>query len=510
MPVVFPASELDDAKRLLALIGSFWSNVYHDGDFVASLLHARAQVEAQAQLDFAELLAAVSRFTVHVFHTDNWYFLRLAESEKNATGLAEFDGTYTFQSGLDYDVPVDTAYYAWAVPDALVDARVVLNAVTGATVVLTQGVDFFLTPGVIRFREDPFTNERIAQTDVFENGVVVDRVCGVWVYRGQWDWETVYRQFGYAVADRMTASFAYRDFVNTVFDGLVEGTTRRTIEGLFAALADVALARGTETVEVVAVDARGLVIVTDRTAYRFTRGSTPLVLAGDVVEAGDALVDTVRFFDLNRGQVPEADVVRALAVGRGLLAEGYFQDLVFENKTVPLIVETDAAGYTRVSFEIGGFIADIEKFWDDTHAAGIAAGSTLAMLLDQRTNKTGQPTAKALPATINPFGFLCQNVLRNNAYLVRLKPTRFGPNAPGMTHAKILRKLVPPHTVCIVLVELEADTDTITMDRPGDETTPGYTEVVTTFQGMSASDTIDPLVRVTEAVKCYQIRGRCE
>lgn len=111
----FPASELDQPSRLLEVVGSFWSNVYGGNYLVQSMLHARAQLDAQAHLDLLELIASMSRFNVPVFHTDNWLMLTLVESQRNETdaNLAAYDGTLTYSDAFQarYGVPLPSAYH---------------------------------------------------------------------------------------------------------------------------------------------------------------------------------------------------------------------------------------------------------------------------------------------------------------------------------------------------------------------------------------------------------------
>ncbi len=143
-----------------------------------------------------------------------------------------------------------------------------------------------------------------------------------------------------------------------------------------------------------------------------------------------------------------------LAVGPGMLLPGYAGDLVFANKTVPLQVTADGAGRTRVSWEISGFAADVTRFWDAVHANGVARGQTLANLLDIRPHPVGEPTAASLPATINPLGFLIANFLRSNCFLIRIDAAALTVNGLTMQPLQLLRRIVPPHTMMIILIEL--------------------------------------------------------
>lgn len=498
--------ELDDAYRLLGVVGSFWAETYAGNDLVASLLHSKAQQQAQAQLDLVELVAAFARDTVPVFHRESWSLLLLRESELNSPNLPVFDGTYNFDGTIAYDTTVESALFAWPAPAGLVAANVVSDQITRATVTYVRGVDFDLTAGVVRFRVNPFLDPASKPVAVFEAGEVVDRVLALWVYGGDYDWDTVYRQFGYALGLKLASSRPYKAVVNAVFDGLVEGTTARCLEDFMAAVCDVPLAKGEEVVKYVLADAERKWVITDKTAYGFSPVATVTVAPGDAVWPGDPLTDTLRFYEFNRGEVP--DELRALSLGRGYLAAAYFRELVFENKTTPLVVTEDVDGYTKVEFEVGGWPTDVEAFWADVHAKGVQSNDTLAMRLDTRANRTGQPTALALPATVNPLGFLLENVYRGNAFAVVVKPEAFGPEAVGLHAARHLRKLVPPQTACFLIVQHEA-AETVTMTGPGTEAAPGYEEDVAVFLGTAIDETTDPADYVEEDVRIFQVGGHC-
>ncbi len=459
---VFPASELDDAKHLLNVVGSFWATTYAGNFLVESLLYARGRLEVQAHVDLLELTACLSRFKTPVYHLDGWYCLTLRESALSKPS-ARFDSGYTFASGLAFDAPLPTPFFVWALPTGLVSVQVAMNRIYDADLTWLAGVDFFLRDSAVWFKANPFDDTRITPRPIFQDNEVVDRECDLWLYHSFWDKAHVYRQYGYVLGLNLSSSPNARDLVNAVYDGLVEGTTGRCIEQAFSALADVPLALSDETVQRVLRDHRGLAIVTDRRVYRFHGDSQVLVQTGDTVKAGDPLTDTLVFYEFNRGQVPSLEELRTLSVGKGFLANGYLQDLSFQNKDVPLLVEEDVDGYTKVSFELGGFPGDVTAFWDEVHARGIQKAYTLAMLLDQRPqgSRETQPTAAALPVTVNPLAFLLQNVFRDNVFVVKLKTWLFGPGALGMEHARVLRRLIPPHTACIILVELDfSDTRT--------------------------------------------------
>lgn len=506
----------DDPDKLLGLVGSFWRNVYEGSHQVEAFLSARGQFDATAHLRLLDLVASLSRFTVPVFHTKNWFLLRLRESRKNDTEVARFDGTLAFSEGSParFDVPRPGELHAWAVPPDLAAASVVLNRLTDASLTLVAGADFTLADGVIRFRTDPFADARVAKREVVEGGVVTDREAALWVYRGEWDWDTVHRQFGYAVGLRLKSSDGYRQLVNAVFDALVEGPVGRTLEDAFSAVCGIPLAKGDEQVEDVWRDADHLWVVTDANAYRFARTATPRVAVGQVVTAGEPLVLGLRFFTLNRGHAALAGGLKALVLGRGVLAAGFHQELMFEDKDVPLVVTYDAAGRARVAWELAGFPGDVTAFFDRLHADGVRAGQTLAHLLDTRPAEARaaapEPPPAALPATINPLKFLCDNVLRNNAVVVHCRPSEFGPAALGLrAAAQVVRRVVPPQTLCLVVAELSGADAPVTMTGPGTDESPGGVEAVSAFSAAAAAEDCD-VALVAETVRGRQLVGRCE
>ncbi len=217
----------------------------------------------------------------------------------------------------------------------------------------------------------------------------------------------------------------------------------------------------------------------------------------------------MQVFELNRGaEISPADI-QALTIGTGVLAWGFWGDLTFENKQVPVIVESDTAGRTKVSWALGGFPFDVENFWDEVHAAGVQKGQTLANLLDTRENPVGQPTAGMLPTTINPFQFLTNNLLRNNAYLVKVRPGSELTDRLDFMPVEQLRKIQPPHTLMLLIVELVHRDSPVIMENPGTETDPGYVETLSGFPCMVNSDDMDPAVYVAERVRTSVIGGRC-
>lgn len=519
MEFTFPQDDLDRSEALLRLLGSLWNNVWGSeeaggANFLRTYADALQKLEQQTRTDMQETIDSVSRLTVPIFHTEHWQLLVLKESELNdeQTSLAKYGEGYTYGVGnLVYGEPVNQPLYRWPLPEDLVRAPLILNRITAASLTLHDGVDYELAPddGALIFRQNPFSNPLVPKRDVFEGDEVVDREAALWVFRGEFDYEYMYQQFGYVLQLRLESSEFYKDFVNAILDALVRGTSSREVDLALSAITGTPITlESEETIEAVVDDGDNLIIVSDQTVYRFPQNANATVAEGDVVQAGDPLVDTFQVFEFNRGQVP-AEVL-AITTGRGFLTEGFYSDITWENRDVTLTATVED-GRTRIEWELGGFPGDVEEFWDQVHAAGLAAGATLAQLLDPRTNKVGDPPPAVFPATINPMQFLIENVLRNNAYLVQVRASAFGADALGLVQARLLRKIVPPETAMLILAQLDFADDPAILDGPGlDETKPSYTEDAEVFLGMEISEAI-PVGMVTDrTVRLRQVAGRCQ
>lgn len=381
---VYPGSDLDRGRTLVALLGSFWSRTYTGVDQVNSYAEVTAQSVAQSFQNLLETVAALSRFDVPLYHTENWtpIVLRKSDSNASAKSIARFDQTTARfnDNRLQLDRPSVAAFYEFPAPANLAAVANIFNKLTFPTVALAENVDYRIDTdrGVIIFAEDPFERPEFTKRGVYAGAQLVDEEITLWAFKGKFDYEYVFTQFAYALGMRLKTSQGFKDLMNAVFSGLVEG-------GASAQLLDTALAAITgvpvtledeETVEVAQRDAHGTFIATDKHIYRFREDAEPLVAVGDVLRAGSQLVRAFSVEELTHGFV--RDAVAALALDEGFISACFYGDLIFENRSVPLEVTTNhPSGYTYVKFGLGGFPLDVQRFFDEIHARGVAAAEAV-------------------------------------------------------------------------------------------------------------------------------------
>jgi hypothetical protein len=504
---VFPSSDLDNPNALLNILGSFWANTYHARDQIKSYVRARGSVEMQYERDLLELIATVSRFTVPVYHRDNWYLLRMLESERNnvSTSLLLFDDPdvpdAVYDSSYQYDVPRDRPDSAFPVPSNLEQAPLAMNRITSPSLTLTEGIEYALVPerNAIVFKDNPFDNDLIPKQAIFENGVIVDREAVLWLFMADFDYDRIFRQFSYVVGLRLQSSEGFRDLMNTIFDGIVDGPQLYQVERAFEAMTGIMLCQSDgEVVELIDSDSQNTIVATDKNIYKYELGANIIVQPNEELYQGQEITDGLQVHEFNAGITP--DELEAIAMGKGFLAVGFLGDIVFENKDITLEV-TEAndhpTGYTYLKWGLGGFPLDVEAFFDQLHANGVQKDQTLAMLLDQRApeNQIGQPTAFNLPSMINPLEFLVENVLRNNAFVVKVKVSDQLPSGVGLHNVRHLRKIIQPHTAMIVIYELTAGSESVTVDLVSEAPAP-FTATEPIIESIDGSSLVSECVTV--------------
>lgn len=483
-PTSYPDNEYQDGALLLDLLGSYWSAAYAGNPVLRGYTTGVGLLEAQTFANALELVDALAVDTVPVFHKENWRPLRLRASERQAAELLRYGDAAVYGSqpdGYTYAYGVSrTDATAFPAPATLSRAPVLCNNLTRPTAVLAAGTDFDLTAdGLLVFRKDPFADPRLPQRPVYDaSGATVDSEIVLWLFRADFDLEMAYARYGYVLDLRLRSSVDYRDLLATLFASLVEGPGALKLRTALALMCSTPLARTTgEIVEDIALTATRLLIVTDRDVYQFDPDALPIVAVGDTLEAGDSLVHTFAVTPLSNGVVPAS--VASLSAGSGLLIGAYTGELSFLNRDLPTTVTTAADGRTVLTFPVGGSAPDVAAFWADVHARGVAAGATLAELLDTRTNKVGQPTAAALPASVNPLQLLAGGLLRN-AVLIELDAAAVPTAALGI-QPTVLRRLLPPQYTAIILINLTAAPEAVTVVAGGTPTATGVSEACTFF-----------------------------
>jgi hypothetical protein len=282
---VYPSSDLDRARNMLATLGSFWYRTFTGSDQLRSYAIATGESVAQSHRNVLELAQSLSRYEIPVFHTENWLPIALRKSQKNnrATTAFKFDRTAEIFNANNnaFNSVVRTDTFAYSVSKDLASVHKVFNQLIFPKVTLSKNADFIMDRenSAIVFTSDPFENPNFLRRGVYDNGRLVDEEIVLWGFKAQLDYEYVFTQFAYALGLYLRSSENAKTFMNALFSGLVDGGADIvTFNRALAALCDVAVTETDgEVVDVISLDAHGLFIATNKKAYRFAASAVPVV-----------------------------------------------------------------------------------------------------------------------------------------------------------------------------------------------------------------------------------------
>lgn len=452
----YPGTDFDKSRTLIALLGSFWSRTFTGRDQVASYVLSTAHTVNQTYRNLLEVVAALSRYDVPLFHEETIVPVVIKKSAINSvqtTGARFDDNTQVFNGTAAFDrAPNNVSFFSFPLPKNLADVGQFFNRITFPTAALLSHSDFVIdrTRGAIVFKADPFSNPAFLRRSVSNEGVEDEEIV-LWGFCGKFDYDLVFNQFAYAVGIKLQTSQGYKDLINAIMTAMVEGgVSAATLDLAFAAICGIPVSvEPAETIEVAEYDAAGLFIATDKTVYRFNSGAIPNVEVGQNIQAGTQLVrgiDIKEFFVGNtyapsfapNEQLivsrPARDVLvdnayeqpdtgnnaavvldpvttacqnvrrelTALALDGGYLSACFYGDLVFDNTTVPLeIITNHPSTYTYVRFKLGGFPADVDQFFDEIHLRGIAAANAPKDQCDENRRRQGT-LAHLLDSRVQP------------------------------------------------------------------------------------------------------------
>ena len=428
------------------LSGSFWTETYGNRAQPEALFEAVAETAKQFAVETQEALDAVSRQKVHPYRRERWFPLILKSSELNTTegSLLHYgeDAVYGPQpDGTRYQYGVSrSTFYIFPIPAGLKRCQYVSNRINTSGRCWLFGVDVLLDldQEVLVFKDNPLTDPNVAP-DVTDT----DQIATLWLCDAEFDRQDVYNQYGFVHGfSSQQDSELQKPAVLAVAEAIVTGTNMEDFTALLEAGTGIGRTLVDETVVEIATDARGTFLATDRAVYRIPAGSNTSYVVGDVIPANEFVTDDVMIRSFSQPLVPSW--FRALGLSPGITAVGIAQGLTLYNDDVPVKVDrTQDPPY--VSFDVGGTAESAKAFFTSIYARFKAAGLSFWDAL--------QDEYGANPTTINPLTFFIKHWFRGSLLVVRLA----GPalQSRSIAHLPFVKRLVPPHTLLVILADLQ-------------------------------------------------------
>lgn len=420
----YPVTDLDRPGKLLSLLGTFWSRYYPGRDQVQTYCQAVGQTYNQFWFDLLESISAFCRFTVPVFHTENWYLLKLRRSE-----MGEFPVTYgedgSFGEGLRFGKSGPNRSFAWKVPEELEEVPFLFNRITAPSVSYQAGLDYFFERKykLLVFFENPFTDSRWTRRPVLSgtspNEVTTDEELLLWVYRGKLDWFQVYKHWGYILGEKTRSSEAYKKLVNALLDSLLDIAGSQALDTLLSLWTGLPLVQEyQETVEAIQRSPQRITLVTDQHVYHLPAGAELTVSPGQTLHCGDSFCSNITVYDPTRQRgLPD---ISALILDEPFLKVKTKQPLIVRNQVLPCTIRRDEADRVVWRLTLDGLPEDLDAFWNEVLRRGLAGGRTIEQYLAQTSLANSEIHEAQLPAQINPFAFFYENLWRYNTTFVRV------------------------------------------------------------------------------------------
>jgi len=454
-----PSGGFTTGYQTLRSLGTFWWRWFTESTALEQLYDAQGVLHFQSYINMLETVANLAGEQIPVFHEEYWYFLTLRESDMNSSStnpLEYGDGT-VYEAGAThvYGGRGDATNFAFPMPAGINDIPSLHNRIIGPSLSLVNGQDYTLDveDGVITFVTNPFEEANIPiRTILNVDGTTSDREIGLWALSSKWDWEQIWYRLGYVLGIKLESSAFYRDFVNAVWTTLVQQPHVKYVQAALSAATGIPFALDVETVTDVGTDGVHNIISTNKNVYAVKNTSTVLVSVGDDLEVGDNLVNSLQLVEPTDSSTWSN--IAQMVLNNSLL-HTHTGPVVIENVELPVTYAgLDTQGKAIVEFTVSGAPDDVTAFWNNVHEKGAFYDRTLAEALDSRANPVAQPLEAHITAELNPLNFMVFNFIRNNTYLLFIRPTDFANGSPGLGSLRYLYRYLPPHTAMMIFVEL--------------------------------------------------------
>ena len=448
----FPTNIYDDPQALLNLLGTFWAEDYSGNSVLEDIGESLGRLTQETLQDVENLEKSRSRFKVELDRRLEWVSFSVLQSTITAfqSEFAKYDGKFDYSedNGLQYGVSFQSLRFAVQSP-SFKNVAIISSGVTSGGTVLFRGADFKIENNLLLFEKNPFDRDELSARNVTdEQGNIIDKEIQFWAAGVTQKKDWLQQQFGYTTKHKFFPDETGKSLLNSAFNCWTTGTTELEQKKILALQYQIPLVLMPEEVVEHIETGTHTQIITDRNVYTYPGFNAPVVEVGDLVRQGDCLTDSLRVFEANRGQsLP--DWLDFVTIDPRRLPEGFSGSLSFENSPKSVINHGVVNGYTKISFEIGGNTPDVQLFWKLVHSRGIAAGKTLAMLLN--SSNSDKPIQVGEFPLVNPAEVLFNSVFRNNTVLFRVQVDP--QNLRQSDVRTLLKEVSPPHVNFITIVD---------------------------------------------------------
>jgi len=505
-------SFLDQRKRVLNILGFFWTRVFLGTEFVDGYSRSLAVLMNDIANAYDRLPDYLARLKIPLFETEEHRLFLFDEAEllRDAHHYGDeglfYEGVTTYGSKItrfdSFTYPIEEGF----------DPPFLATGIIDPIDILQKDVDYTIEDNLITFKKNPLdlpTVQKNLQTS--EDGDFFNFL--LFGFKVQRDIEAMKEFFGIFAGVVGDTSELYRRAVNTAWDLRVEGATSENTIKLLSVVSDTDFVDKEGTVTDVFEEGDRLCVLTENAVYTAPLGSVALVDAGDSLAVADVIFDT---FILKSGRdLIDFEDFEGLALGRGFFDVEFGESLLFVNSDVDIIKErhpdfTDVSanpsgpGYLIFDKDgqLKGFLATAEEATahldtvpDDIFTffvGGLEQGVDDFMLqlnsgdpsfVDALKEKFGR-----VPEFINPFREIKDLYLKHNAFFIKLKDFDIVPRNILTQLFSVLRVTIHAGSTFFVIIEKKTLDAEFNLDEIGAEPDVFYVpELEDEFDNIAAS-----------------------
>ena len=420
-------------NRFFSWLGSFWTNIYYDKQFIKDLQSGRTIQFNQLYLDILENLKLEDRKDAPIMHRERWFPLVIHESEMNTGDIGsvkigmpkavigtQVDPVYPeieFTIGNNAEF---TDIETYPIHDDFSDVvTCIVDNILEPSVILRKGIDFVVSNNSIAIHKDysPFMGNLLPSFDTIEgNG----REAVLWGCDTLIDKNFLNRHLGYILNTTVPSTQAGKDIINFYWDS-VNYTNFGNLNKLLGTLCEVpTIIDDIEVIEKVLPQA----VITDKNVYRFS-------------------------------YIPE---YRKCIIEGAILHKNEFLDtsiIVFPYMTNFKNMETSFEFYSQLQ-ELLPYFYLSKDILDSRYDKGFSVGWEL-MNVEDFSNKYNVPTdicnKVAEEGKICPIKFYFENVIGANTQVISIDTARIGKEFLHESRFFGLVKNIIPSYIRLVVVD---------------------------------------------------------
>lgn len=475
-------------SELYNSLGSFWTRVYTDKDFIAGLSKANSLLLAQCYLNTLELFACLNRTDIPIFHREKWYPIVIRESQANTGDTVKLyigitpeatigpqpkDSVYgentEFYIGGEA-IPKDFISFPFQTNSVFSGLPCICSTILNPAKIYINGVDFIIKQGVIIFRKElnPFNpiNKFPIRTVATPDGST-DKEVVLWGADALIDRNYVPDHFGYLQKNTYEDPIYGKEVTNSILELRSSGASKwLLLKSLGKLFATPVVKNESETIIDIAPSSDGYTcVITDKEVYRCRPEETLLssVKKGAVFTRGNFLTNTVRlYFKLNPDKFYQAsgytigqlvsDVPR-LPLFKGFIhPDGLLSGILAPWEEVDITYEgTDRNGNPKLKFTLLGSFGTVDGYWETVWLRAESEKINIAKVLEDYIFTDASFTPGAVVGKINPMLFFIKNCLRSNLSILIVDFNALPEYIKSLNILYELNKVMAAHSLMLMI-----------------------------------------------------------